>query len=164
MDLLNNKVALVTGGGRGIGRGHCLHLAKSGASILVNDIDLSEAEKVAEEIRESGGIAKTSSQDISSRLGAENLVQECVTHFSSLDILVNNAGILRDRTFLKMSDEDFDSVWNVHVKGTFWCSQVASILMKEQGKGGSIVNTTSGAHFGNLGKQITRRQKEQLLR
>lgn len=152
MNLLNNKIALVTGGGRGIGRGHCLHLAKSGASILVNDIDLPEAEKVAEEIKGFGGKAKTSSQDISSRLGAEKLVQECVANFGSLDILVNNAGILRDKTFLKMSDEDFDSVWNIHVKGTFWCSQVASLLMKEQGQGGSIVNTTSGAHFGNFGQ------------
>tara|TARA_B110000014_G_scaffold260303_1_gene249783 strand:+ start:3782 stop:4669 length:888 start_codon:yes stop_codon:yes gene_type:complete len=152
MNLLDKKIAIVTGGGRGIGRGHCLHLAKSGASVLINDIDLKEAKKVAEEINDLGGIAKTSAQDISSRKGAESLINECVSHFKSIDILVNNAGILRDKTFLKMSDEDFDSVWNIHVKGTFWCSQAASIIMKNHGKGGSIVNTTSGAHFGNFGQ------------
>jgi 3-oxoacyl-[acyl-carrier protein] reductase len=152
MNLLSNKIALVTGGGRGIGRGHCLHLAKSGASVLVNDIDLAEAKKVAEEIKGFGGKARTSAQDISSRSGAERLIEECVNYFGTIDILVNNAGILKDKTFLKMNDEDFDSVWNIHVKGTFWCSQAASLVMKQKGEGGSIVNTTSGAHFGNFGQ------------
>ena len=152
MELLKNKSAIVTGGGRGIGRGHCLHLAKSGASVLINDIDIEEAKKVAAEINELGGIAQISSQDISSRKGSEMLINECKEHFYSVDILVNNAGILRDKSFLKMTDEDFDDVWNIHVKGTFWCSQAAALLMKEQGEGGSIINTTSGAHFGNFGQ------------
>ena len=152
MDLLKDKAAIVTGGGRGIGRGHCLHLAQAGANVLVNDLDVEEAAKVANEITNLGGIAKTSSQDISSRKGAEALVNECLDQFGSIDILVNNAGILRDKSFLKMTDDDFDSVWNIHVKGTFWCSQSAALIMKEQGKGGSIINTTSGAHFGNFGQ------------
>ena len=152
MELLKNKVAIVTGGGRGIGRGHSLHLAKSGASVLVNDIDSEEAEKVVNEILDEGGVAKTSSQDISSREGCSLLIDECVTEFGNIDILVNNAGILRDKSLLKMTDEDFDSVWNIHVKGTFWSSQLAALRMKESGKGGSIINTTSGAHFGNFGQ------------
>jgi len=152
MKLLKDKAAIVTGGGRGIGRGHCLHLAKSGASVLINDIDVEEAKKVAIEINELGGIAQISSQDISSRKGAEMLINECKEHFHSVDILVNNAGFLRDKSFLKMTDDDFDSVWNIHVKGTFWCSQFAALAMKDQGHGGSIINTTSGAHFGNFGQ------------
>ena len=152
MGLLTNKSAIVTGGGRGIGRGHCLHLAKSGACVLINDVDAEEAQKVAKEITDAGGIAQISSQDISSRQGSETLIRECINHFNSIDILINNAGILRDKSFLKMTDDDFDSVWNIHVKGTFWCSQSAALIMKEQGKGGSIINTTSGAHFGNFGQ------------
>ena len=152
MGLLTNKSAIVTGGGRGIGRGHCLHLAKSGACVLINDVDAEEAQKVAKEITDAGGIAQISSQDISTRQGSETLIRECINHFNSIDILINNAGILRDKSFLKMTDDDFDSVWNIHVKGTFWCSQSAALIMKEQGKGGSIINTTSGAHFGNFGQ------------
>ncbi len=152
MELLKNKIAIVTGGGRGIGRGHCHHLAKSGAAVLVNDIDGSEAEKVVKEILDVGGVAKSCSQDISSREGCNILIDHCIENFGSIDILVNNAGILKDKSFLKMTDNDFDSVWSIHVKATFWCSQLAALIMKENGRGGSIINTTSGAHFGNFGQ------------
>lgn len=150
--LLAGKAAIVTGGGRGIGRGHCLHLTKAGAAVVVNDLDGTVADAVVAEIRAAGGQAVASTSDIGSRAGAERLVAECVSAFGSVDILVNNAGNLRDRTFLKCTDEEFDAVWRVHVKGAFWCGQAAALRMKEQGKGGAIINTTSGAHFGSFGQ------------
>jgi 3-oxoacyl-[acyl-carrier protein] reductase len=152
MGVLDGKGAVVTGGGRGIGRGHCMHLAKHGASVVVNDIDRGEAEKVVAEIAAAGGKAVASDDDISSREGARALIQKCVDEFGGIHVLVNNAGNVKDRSFLKMTDEEFDSVLRVHVRGTFLCSQEAALRMKEQGTGGSIVNTVSAAHFGNFGQ------------
>jgi 3-oxoacyl-[acyl-carrier protein] reductase len=152
MKLLEGKAAIVTGAGRGIGRGHCLHLAQAGAAVLVNDIDRDAAQAVVNEITSAGGRAHPADADIASRAGAAALVATCAEVFGGVDILVNNAGNLRDRSFLKMSDEEFDAVWLVHVKGTFWCSQAAALAMRGQGRGGAIVNTTSGAHFGSFGQ------------
>jgi 3-oxoacyl-[acyl-carrier protein] reductase len=152
MGVLDGKAAIVTGAGRGIGRGHCLHLAAAGAGVVVNDVDLDEARKVVADIEKAGGRAAANGSDISSRKGAEELVAQCVASYGGIDIAVNNAGIVRDRSFLKMSDEEFDDVFRVHVKGTFLCSQVAANRMKEQGRGGSIVNTVSAAHWGNFGQ------------
>jgi len=152
MGILDGKAAVVTGGGRGIGRGHCLHLAAQGASVVVNDIDAAEAGKVVEEICQAGGKAQSNHDDISSREGARALVAQCVGAFGAIHAMVNNAGNVKDRTFLKMSDEEFDSVFHVHVRGTFLCSQEAALRMKEQGTGGAIVNTVSAAHFGNFGQ------------
>jgi 3-oxoacyl-[acyl-carrier protein] reductase len=151
MGLLDGRAAVVTGGGRGIGRGHCLHLAENGASVVVNDVDLDEARKVVAEIAEQGGKASANGDDISSREGARSLIGQCVDEFGAIHALVNNAGNMRDRSFLKMSDEDFDSVLRVHVGGTFRCGQEAALRMREQG-GGVIVNTVSAAHFGNFGQ------------
>lgn len=152
MGILDGKAAVVTGAGRGIGRGHCLHLARNGASVVVNDVDPDEAKKVALEIEKEGGQAVPNSSDVGSRKGAEELVGQCASEFGRIDAVVNNAGIVRDRSFLKMTDEEFDDVFRVHVGGTFWCSQVAALRMREQGGGGSIVNTVSAAHFGNFGQ------------
>jgi 3-oxoacyl-[acyl-carrier protein] reductase len=152
MGILDGRGAVVTGGGRGIGRGHCLHLAANGASVVVNDIDRAEAEKVVAEIAAGGGKAVASDDDVSSREGARALVSRCVDEFGGIHALVNNAGNVRDRSFLKMTDEDFDQVLRVHVRGTFLCAQEAALRMKEQGRGGSIVNTVSAAHFGNFGQ------------
>jgi 3-oxoacyl-[acyl-carrier protein] reductase len=152
MGVLDGKGAIVTGAGRGIGRGHCLHLAAAGAGVIVNDVDIEEARKVVVEIEKAGGRAAANGSDVSSRKGAEELVAQCVTTFGNIDIVVNNAGIVRDRSFLKMTDEEFDDVFRVHVKGTFLCSQVAANRMREQGRGGSIVNTVSAAHWGNFGQ------------
>ncbi len=150
--ILEGKAAVVTGAGRGVGKGHCEHLVANGASVVINDIMLEEAQKVVEEIKAAGGNAVASDADISTREGCEALIQLCCDEFGKIDILVNNAGVLRDKSMLKLEDADFELVWRVHVMGTFWCSQTAAKKMIEQGSGGSIVNTTSGAHFGNFGQ------------
>src|SRR5579859_776603 len=107
MGLLDGKAAVVTGGGQGIGRGHCLHLARNGASVVVNDVDAERAKEVAAEIAREGGRAVTSGADIGQRAGCEELVRQCVKELGAIDLLVNNAGIARDRTLLKMSDDEF---------------------------------------------------------
>ena len=150
--LLEGRPAIVTGAAGGIGRGHVLHLAAAGALVVVNDINGNDAEKLVAEIIGAGGRAIVSTHNIGTRVGAEALVQTCIENFGSVRILVNNAGNLRDRTLLKMSDEDFESVLTVHVKGTFWCTQAAARAMVSHGQGGVIINTTSGAHFGNFGQ------------
>jgi len=152
MGVLDGKAAVVTGGGRGIGRGHCLHLAAAGAAVVVNDLDAGEAGKVVAEIEAAGGKAIADQSDIGSRGGAEALIGACRRRFGTIDVVVNNAGIARDRSFLKMSDEEFDDVWRVHVRGTFLCAQAGAAAMREQGRGGSIVNTTSAAQMGNFGQ------------
>jgi 3-oxoacyl-[acyl-carrier protein] reductase len=150
--ILAGRPAIVTGAAGGIGRGHVLHLAAAGAPVVVNDINGEAAERLVAEVIAAGGKAIASTANIGSRDGAEALVKACVDAFGSVRILVNNAGNLRDRTLLKMTDEDLDSVLTVHVKGTFWCSQAAARAMVEQGQGGAIVNTTSGGHFGSFGQ------------
>ena len=152
MKTLEGKAAIVTGAGRGIGRGHCLHLAQAGAAVLINDVDVDAAQTVAEEIHAAGGRAVVCGASVAARDSANELIAACVAEFDSVDILVNNAGNLRDRSFLKMTDDDFDAVWLVHVKGTFWCAQAAALHMRERGNGGVIINTTSGAHFGSFGQ------------
>ena len=157
MGILDGKAAVVTGGGRGIGRGHCLHLAANGASVIVNDIDLDEAKKVVEEIAKEGGKASTSTADISTREGAAALIEQCVSESGGIHIAVNNAGNVRDKSFLKMTDDDFMGVIKVHVHGTFMVSQEAAIRMRDQGSGGSIVNTVSSQPAGTLFQGKTRR-------
>jgi len=152
MGILDGKAVIVTGGGRGIGRGHCLQLAAQGGSVVVNDIDLDEARQVVAEIAEQGGKAIANDANVSTREGASALVQQCVDEFGGIHAAVNNAGNVRDRSFLKMSDEEFDAVVQVHVYGTFRVAQEAARRMVEQGSGGSIVNTVSAAHYGNFGQ------------
>jgi len=152
MGILEGKAGVVTGGGRGIGRGHCLHLAEQGAAVVVNDVDLDEARKVVDEITAKGGRALASDANIGSRKGAQELVSCCVDGFGAIHAVVNNAGIVRDRSFLKMSDEEWEDVLRIHAGGTFWCAQEAAIRMRDQGTGGAIVNTVSAAHMGNFGQ------------
>lgn len=152
MGLLDGRGAVVTGGGRGVGRGHCLHLAAQGAAVVVNDVDVAEAQKVVDEITAAGGKALANGDDIGSREGARALIGACADAFGGIHALVNNAGNAKDRSFLKMSDEEFQDVFRVHVYGTFACAQEAALRMKDQGTGGSIVNTVSAAHFGNFGQ------------
>jgi len=152
MGVLEGRAAAVTGGGRGIGRGHCLHLAQQGAAVVVNDIDPDAARAVADEIAEAGGRAAVNTSDISSREGAQALIGQCVDEYGAIHAMVNNAGNVHDRSFLKMSDEEFMSVVRVHQGGTFMCSQEAALRMRDQKSGGAIVNTVSAAHFGNFGQ------------
>ena len=153
MGILDGRGAVVTGGGRGIGRGHCLHLAAQGAAVVVNDIDPAEANKVVDEIAAAGGKAVANGDDIASRAGAQALVARCVDEFGGIHALVNNAGNVKDRSFLKMSDDDFTDVAarararHLHVRPGSRASACAT-----RGRGGSIVNTVSAAHFGNFGQ------------
>ncbi|MEL0018269.1 MAG: SDR family NAD(P)-dependent oxidoreductase [Rickettsiales bacterium] len=126
--LCEGRVAIVTGAARGVGRQHALQLAKAGAKIVVNDLgagvdgkgaDVSPAQQVADEIIAAGGEAVVNGDDVSSFDGAKNMVDTAIKTFGKLDILVNNAGILRDRMLVNMTEEEWDSVIAVHLKGTF---------------------------------------------
>jgi NAD(P)-dependent dehydrogenase (short-subunit alcohol dehydrogenase family) len=160
--LLNGKIAIVTGAGGGIGREHALALAREGARVVVNDLGSDRhgggkgaelADRVVAEIQGAGGEAVASYDSVASREGADGILWTALSRFGRVDVLVNNAGILRDRTVLNMSDDDFTRVVDVHLKGTFFCSQAAARAMKVQGRGGRIINTTSlSGMLGNFGQ------------
>jgi NAD(P)-dependent dehydrogenase (short-subunit alcohol dehydrogenase family) len=152
-------VAIVTGAGRGVGRGEAIMLADHGAKVIVNDLggsvtgegsDQRAADEVVDVIKSRGGEAASNYDDVADFQGAENLIKSAVESFGGLDVLVNNAGILRDKMIFTMAEEDFDSVVRVHMKGT-WCTMHhASKYWREQSKAGnqpraSIVNTVSSA-------------------
>lgn len=162
--LLDGKVAIVTGAGHGIGRGHALELAKHGAKVVVNDLGTAvdgagsgrDAESVVALIESEGGIAAANFGDVGDESDANNLVEQAVKEFGRLDVLVNNAGITRDLPIWDMTAEDFDLVMRVHVRGTWLTSRAAARYWREQsaivgGKVyGRIINTTSGSGlFGN---------------
>jgi len=161
MGLLDGRVAVVTGSGRGIGREFALCMAAEGASLVVNDVGVSldgqgteedPAAQVCKEIDALGSKAVPSYDSVTDFAGAEQIVQTAVDSFGKIDILVNNAGIVRDRTLVKMSEEDFDAVLGVHLKGSFNCARHAAPLMKEAGYG-RIINITSSAGLrGNFGQ------------
>jgi NAD(P)-dependent dehydrogenase (short-subunit alcohol dehydrogenase family) len=144
---LSGKVAIVTGAGRGLGRAYAEALARNGAKVVVNDVDES-AQEVAASIGGRAVIAPVGSAETASRL-----VEAAVEEFGRLDVLVTNAGILRDRVLWKMTDDDFDAVINVHLRGTFTCARAAAVRMREQGTGGSLVLISSPAgQRGNFGQ------------
>lgn len=159
MGLVNGKVAIVTGAGSGLGRSYAKALAAEGASIVVNDLaPASEngkraAENVAEEINLSGGKAVADFSDVSSVTGGESLLKSALDNFGSIHILVNNAGILRDASFVKMQESAWDAINAVHVKALYAVTRPIFTWMKENGRGGVIVNTTSTAGIrGNFGQ------------
>lgn len=149
---LSGKTALVTGCGRGIGRTIALTLAKDGADIVLNDIDRESLEVLALEIRALGRRALVHAGSIGIRQEVDTLFSSLKETFGRLDILVNNAGITRDNLLLKMTDQDWDQVMDINLKGVFFCSRQAAALMKEQNYG-KIVNLTSVAALtGNIGQ------------
>ena len=164
---LSGKVAIVTGAGRGIGRAHALALAEAGAKVVVNDLggtlagegaDLSPAQQVVEEIEAAGGAAVADGENVADFAGAGRLVDHAVSAFGRLDILVNNAGILRDRMLVNMSEEEWDSVIAVHLKGHFAPTRHAAAHWRERSKAGEelharVINTSSPSGvFGNVGQ------------
>ena len=150
---LTGRVAVVTGAGRGLGEAYAVALAGSGAAVVVNDADEAAAAALAERIVAGGGTAVAEPGPVGPSDVAERLVKRAVAAFGRLDVLVTNAGILRDRVLWKMSDEDFDDVIGVHLRGTFTCVRAAVRQMRSQGDGGRIVVVGSPAgQRGNFGQ------------
>ena len=160
MGVLDGKVALVTGAGRGIGRAEALLLATEGASVVVNDLggattgegsDQRPAQEVVEEITAAGGTAVANYDDITTWKGGENLVTQAIDTYGSLDVVVNNAGILRDKMGFNMAEDEWDAVINVHLKGHFVPTRHASAYWRQQSKdrgepvAATVVNTSSEA-------------------
>lgn len=149
---LQDRVAIVTGGGQGLGEGICLELAREGAKVAVVDIVLENAEKVAKAIAGAGGEAIALRADVSNKAEVEKMVADTVAKFGRLDILVNNAGINRDALFEKMTEEEWDAVINVNLKGPFLCAQAALPEMRKN-KYGRVINFSSkGGAAGNVGQ------------
>ncbi len=165
--MCEGRVCIVTGAGRGLGREYALSLARHGAKVVVNDLggsrdgtgaDAGPAQEVVDEIKAMGGDAAANTDDISSWDGAASLVRQAIDAFGGLDVLVNNAGILRDRMLFSMTEEEWDAVIRVHLKGTFAPSHHAAAYWREQSKAGEtvdarLVNTTSvSGLYANVGQ------------
>ncbi len=150
---LTGKVAVVTGSGRGLGLAYATALAAAGARVVVNDVDEAAAAAAVATIEAAGGTAVAEVAAVGSTETAERLVGRAVEEFGRLDILVTNAGVLRDKVLWKMTDDDFDTVIEVHLKGTFTCARAAAVQMREQGEGGRIILVGSPAgQRGNFGQ------------
>ena len=165
--LCEGRVAIVTGAGRGIGREHALSLARQGAKVVVNDLggavdgtgdDLSPADQVVEEIKAMGGEAVSNGDNVADWEGAQRMINTAIENFGDLHAVVNNAGILRDRMLVNMTEQEWDAVINVHLKGTFAPARWAAAYWRERAKAGEpvsgrIVNTTSvSGIYGNPGQ------------
>ena len=166
--ICEGRIAVVTGGGRGIGREHALELARQGAAVVVNDLggspdgtgaDAGAAQAVADEITAAGGKAVANVDDVSDWGGAERLIGQAIEAFGGLDVLVNNAGILRDRTIATMSEQEWDAVIRVHLRGTIAPTRFAVAYWREKAKrtgqptSARLINTTSASGiYGNFGQ------------
>lgn len=155
------KVAIVTGAGAGLGRCHALELAKRGAKVVINDLGGSvdgtggssdAANQVVEEIKKLGGEAIANGASVSDRKGAESIINDAVKAFGTVDILINNAGILRDKSFAKVSLDDFETVINVHLLGSLYVTKAAWPIMIEKGYGRIVMTTSSSGLYGNFGQ------------
>jgi NAD(P)-dependent dehydrogenase (short-subunit alcohol dehydrogenase family) len=158
---LSGRVAIVTGAGGGLGREHALLLARRGAKVLVNDLggsvagegaSRSAAENVADEIRASGGEALANGASVTDNSAVEEMVAEAISCWGKVDILVNNAGILRDKTFSKMSLDEFRLVMDVHLMGSVHCTKAVWDQMRSQGYGRIVMTTSSSGLYGNFGQ------------
>ncbi len=163
MGLLDGKVAIVTGAGGGLGEAYAKLFAKEGASVVVNDLGGSRdgsgsgtsaaAQKVVDEIVAAGGKAVANGDDVSTMEGGERIAKTALDNYGQIDILVCNAGILRDKTFANTSEQDWDLVVKVHLKGTYCCTMPVWKWMKDNGKPGAIVMTSSTSGlYGNFGQ------------
>jgi 3-oxoacyl-[acyl-carrier protein] reductase len=169
--ILENRVAVITGAGRGLGRVEAIMMASHGAKIVVNDTggagdgsgsSKGPADEVADLINSTGGSAVTSYDSVASEDGAKRIIQTAIDNFGRVDILDNNAGILRDRMIFNMTFEEWDAVIKVHLYGTFLCTQYASKYMRQQ-KYGRIINKSSHAGLGNMGQANYSAAKEGIV-
>lgn len=142
---LSGQVAMVTGGGSGIGRAVALRLAREGCKVAVVDINEAAAHTVTNEIEAAGGVALPLVVDVTQKAAVDQMVQETVQHLGPLTIAVNNAGIVRVATLLETDEATWDAIMNINAKGTLFCAQAAARQMIEQGSGGRIVNNASAA-------------------
>ena len=149
---LDDQVAIVTGAGRGLGRAHALALAERGAKVVINDLGEENAESVANEIVAAGGQAIANSANVADNEQIEKMVESTMAAWGRVDILINNAGILRDKTFHKMSLDDFRSVIDVHLMGTVYCTKAVWNIMREQAYGRIVFTTSSTGLYGNFGQ------------
>ena len=158
----NDRVAIVTGAGGGLGRCHALDLARRGAKVVVNDLggnvdgsddgSVSAAEAVVEEIKAAGGEAMANGASVTDRDQVNAMVEEVMSKYGQIDILVNNAGILRDKSFSKVEDEDFRMVLEVHLMGSVNCTKAVWEIMKEQNYGRIVMTSSSSGLYGNFGQ------------
>jgi NAD(P)-dependent dehydrogenase (short-subunit alcohol dehydrogenase family) len=158
MAICAGRTVIITGAGGGLGRAYALAFAAEGANVVVNDIRQSAAEDVAGEIRAAGGLAIANADDITTLATAQRIVDAALAAFGEVHVLVNNAGILRDRMFLSLSEEDWDLVMQVHLKGHFCLANILARRWRDQAKAGQpvdarIINTSSGAGLqGSVGQ------------
>lgn len=149
---LKDRVAIVTGGGQGIGKGIVMVMAREGAKVVVVDINLENAQKVVDEVKQNGGEALALRVDIAVKAEVEKMVQDIVDKYGRIDALVNNAGINKDALLEKMTEEEWDAVININLKGTFLCAQAVAPVMRKN-KFGRVINFSSkGGAAGNIGQ------------
>jgi 3-oxoacyl-[acyl-carrier protein] reductase len=151
MGRLEGRVAFVSGAGRGIGAATALHMAEEGARVALADLDTEGCAQVAAELSKVGSEGLVLRCNVADSAMVQDAVDKAASHFGRLDILVNNAGVLRDNLLFKMSEEDWDTVMNVHLKGAFLCSRAAQKYMVEQ-KYGRIISLSSTSALGNRGQ------------
>jgi NAD(P)-dependent dehydrogenase (short-subunit alcohol dehydrogenase family) len=171
MGLLDGKVVVITGAGRGLGRAEALLFASEGAKVVINDLGggadgaggaAGPADEVVAEIKKMGGQAASSYDSVATWKGGEGIINTAIQSFGKIDILVNNAGILRDRMVFNMSDEEWDIIQKVHLYGHFYCTRAATPHMRQQ-RYGRIINTSSQAGLGNMGQANYSAAKEGIV-